>query len=87
MPDDAYADGVLAKRALDDLRRLKGKAQPFFLAVGLFKPHLPLITPQKYWDLYDHDDTYLPDNYRIPKDMPRSPSTLQANSGPTLEFR
>jgi choline-sulfatase len=85
VPDDAYADGVLAKRALDDLRRLKGKDQPFFLAVGFFKPHLPFIAPQKYWDLYDHEDIHLPDNYHVPKDAPKesihSSGELRAYAG------
>ena len=83
--DDAYADGVLAKRAVDDLRRLKGKDQPFFLAVGFFKPHLPFIAPQKYWDLYDHEDIHLPDNYHVPKDAPKesihSSGELRAYAG------
>ena len=85
VPDDAYADGVLAERAIDDLRRLKGKDQPFFLAVGFFKPHLPFIAPQKYWDLYDHDDVHLPDNYHVPKDAPKesihSSGELRAYAG------
>ena len=71
VPDDAYADGVLAERATDDLRRLKNEHQPFFLAVGFFKPHLPFIAPQRYWDLYDHEDIHLPDNYHVPKDAPK----------------
>ncbi|HSG72750.1 MAG TPA: sulfatase-like hydrolase/transferase, partial [Planctomycetaceae bacterium] len=41
------------------------------LAVGFFKPHLPFIAPQKYWDLYDHDKIQLPDNYHPPKDAPK----------------
>ena len=87
VPDDAYADGLLAERAIDDLRRLKGKDQPFFLAVGFFKPHLPFIAPKKYWDLYDHEKIHLPDNYHVPKDAPKSRFTLPANCGPTPEFR
>lgn len=85
VPDEAYTDGVLAERALDDLRRLKGKDQPFFLAVGFFKPHLPFIAPQKYWDLYDHEDIHLPDNYHVPKDAPKesihSSGELRAYAG------
>ena len=29
--------------------------EPFFLAVGFVKPHLPFVAPNKYWDLYDRD--------------------------------
>jgi len=69
--DDAYRDGVLAEKAVADLRRLRGIGKPFFLAVGFFKPHLPFIAPKKYWDLYDHDEIHLPDNYYPPKDVPK----------------
>ncbi|MEQ8786315.1 MAG: sulfatase [Pirellulaceae bacterium] len=83
--DDAYADGVLANRALDDLRRLKALDKPFFLAVGFFKPHLPFIAPQKYWDLYDPETIQLPDNYYVPKDAPQesihSSGELRAYAG------
>jgi arylsulfatase A-like enzyme len=71
VPDNAYADGVLAERALADLRRLKAKDQPFFLAVGFFKPHLPFIAPEEYWDLYDYEKIQLPVNYHVPKDAPK----------------
>jgi len=71
VPDSDYADGVLVDRAIADLGRLKSKDEPFFLAVGFFKPHLPFIAPQKYWDLYDHEKIQLPDNYQVPKDAPQ----------------
>jgi choline-sulfatase len=70
VPDDAYADGRLAGRAVADLRRLAGKDEPFFLAVGFYKPHLPFLAPKKYWDLYPEDEISLPDNYYRPKDAP-----------------
>jgi iduronate 2-sulfatase len=53
VPDDAYPDGKLANSAAETLARLKQQGQPFFLAVGFFKPHLPFNAPKKYWDLYD----------------------------------
>lgn len=56
--DDAYADGRIAKRAVRRLGELKEQqhadaAQPFFLAVGFARPHLPFSVPKKYWDKYD----------------------------------
>lgn len=71
VPDNAYADGVIAERAIADLRRLKDRDEPFFLAVGFLKPHLPFIAPKKYWDLYKPDDIGLPANYHVPKNAPR----------------
>lgn len=34
--------------------------KPFFLAAGLITPHLPLFTPQKYYDMYPLDTVELP---------------------------
>lgn len=53
VPDDFYTDGKTARLAVQTLAELKKKNQPFFLAVGLSKPHLPFVAPKKYWDLYD----------------------------------
>ena len=39
--------------AVETLRTLAKKQEPFFLAVGMAKPHLPFVAPKKYWDLYD----------------------------------
>jgi iduronate 2-sulfatase len=51
--DEAYEDGQLSKLAVETLEQLQRSSQPFFLAVGFFKPHLPFNAPKKYWDLYD----------------------------------
>lgn len=69
--DEAYSDGVIARRAVRDLKRLSERDEPFFLAVGFLKPHLPFIAPKRYWDLYDENDIDLPENYHPPEDAPR----------------
>jgi iduronate 2-sulfatase len=51
VPDDAYFDGRVAAEAIRVLGEIKD--QPFFLAVGFWKPHAPFNAPAKYWDLYD----------------------------------
>lgn len=52
--DEAYADGLVAARAVERIAEgAKTPDEPFFLAVGFVKPHLPFCAPKKYWDLYD----------------------------------
>lgn len=63
VPDGAYADGQIALEAVKRIEAAKGKDEPFFLAVGFLKPHLPFVAPQKYWDL--HDPAALPMPLRI----------------------
>lgn len=59
VPDEAYDDGRIAQRALELLDELTVVDEPFFLAVGFKKPHLPFIAPKKYWDLYN-PSSFLP---------------------------
>ena len=35
--------------------------QPYFLALGIFRPHAPLIAPQEFFDLYPFDEISLPE--------------------------
>ncbi len=69
--DETYGDGMIARRAARDLEKLSQTAeQPFFLAVGFFKPHLPFVAPQKYWDLYDPQSLPMPTVTRPPAGAP-----------------
>ena len=70
VPDNAYFDGMIADKAVSDLRRLEDMDKPFFLALGFFKPHLPFNAPKKYWDLYKREKIDLADNPFRPKGAP-----------------
>ncbi|MEP6672116.1 MAG: sulfatase [Chthoniobacter sp.] len=82
VPDNTYTDGKAADLAVTALRELSGKGQPFFLAVGFIKPHLPWVAPKKYWNLYDPAKIALAPNPYLPKDAPEY--AINPNDG---EFR
>jgi arylsulfatase A-like enzyme len=54
-PDITHADKAIAFLESHD-----AEAQPFFLAVGFQKPHVPLKAPQECFDLYEAEDLPLP---------------------------
>lgn len=56
--DSRYTDGAIANAAIEQLQM--NDSRPFFLAVGFKKPHLPLVAPKKYWDLYDPNEIEIP---------------------------
>ena len=61
IPDGDYDDtlsGDYVIRFIEQNQNLTG--QPFFLACGLFRPHLPWYVPQKYFDMYPINDIVLP---------------------------
>lgn len=70
VPDEAYFDGRIAQLAVEALGELKESDGPWFLGVGLWKPHLDFNPPKKYWDLYDRADIPMPDNPEPPQDVP-----------------
>lgn len=67
-------DQQTATRAVSTLTKLapKGKTgeQPFFVAVGFHKPHLPWVFPKSFLDYYPEEDIRLPANPYVPSDMP-----------------
>lgn len=69
-PDDQFYDGAQTQLAIDKMRELKKRDQPFFLALGYYRPHLPFVAPKKYWDLYQRDKISLADNPFLPKGSP-----------------
>jgi len=41
VPDNAYYDGAQTDVAIEKLQELKDRDEPFFFAVGYYRPHLP----------------------------------------------
>ncbi|WP_153558615.1 sulfatase [Roseimaritima sediminicola] len=60
--DSIYPDGLITEASLEELRQLsdeaEAEAKPFFLAVGIIRPHLPFGAPKKY--LQPYRDASLP---------------------------
>jgi len=63
-PDSAFEDGRMTDELIGMLSELKEREEPFFLAAGYHKPHLPFVAPRRYWDLYDRDAFALPTSTR-----------------------
>ena len=57
--DTIYKDGLNTQNALKKMEELSKDDAPFFLSVGLSKPHLPFIAPKKYLDMYPISDIKL----------------------------
>jgi choline-sulfatase len=54
MNDTTYADATI--------KQLQKKHDaPFFIACGLFHPHMPWYVPQKYFDMYPLEEVVLPE--------------------------
>jgi arylsulfatase A-like enzyme len=51
-------DGAVVDWAVEQMGKPDDK--PLFLAVGLFRPHIPWEVPQKWFDLYPEEDVKLP---------------------------
>lgn len=69
-PDEKNFDGKQTSDALAKMRELAAGNSPFFLAVGYIRPHLPFITPRKYWELYDRAALPLAENRFLPRGAP-----------------
>ncbi len=72
VPDNTYIDGQTSDKTIKDLRELTKLGQPFFMACGFVRPHLPFYAPKKYWDLYDREDIEIADNRYRPENAPAS---------------
>jgi len=58
--DAEQTDGIAAAHADQVLHRFAERKTPFFLAVGLYRPHTPFVAPKKYFEMYPRDQIVVP---------------------------
>ena len=72
-------DPNVTAAAIGYMRLARAQARPFYLAVGLHKPHLPFHAPQRFWDLYPPQNVTLPAHRTFPRHAP--PIAYRDNDG------
>ena len=58
VPDEETSDYKVVQWGISQLKRKH--ETPFFLACGIFRPHIPWEVPQKYFDMYPLEEIKLP---------------------------
>jgi iduronate 2-sulfatase len=76
VPDTHLFAGRMTRYVLKAIRN-HSSDQPMFIAVGYRRPHLPLVAPRRYFDLYKPDESWLSNN---PKPAEGSPVMAWFNS-------
>lgn len=64
--DAEQTDGIAATESIAMLKKFSKSRRPFFMAVGLYRPHTPFVAPKKYFEQYRIGDIRVPtvpDNY------------------------
>ncbi|WP_339882681.1 sulfatase [Polaribacter vadi] len=81
--DTFYEDGYNAELAIVTLKDMleKNPNKPFFLGLGMKKPHLDWLAPKKYWDLYNPENIQL----ATQKTAPENGATMGLH--PSFELR
>lgn len=69
--------GFAAQRKLLDIAR-DGDDRPFFLCASFIHPHDPYVARPEWWDLYDHDEIDMPDEWHLDS---LDPHTLRIRAG------
>ncbi|MCG8700118.1 MAG: sulfatase-like hydrolase/transferase, partial [Bacteroidales bacterium] len=61
-PDSVFPDVINCDNAIKYLQKEHDK--PFFMALGLWRPHTPFTAPQRFFDMFDINDITIPDGYK-----------------------
>jgi len=71
--DDQHKDAKNAKQVIDWLENKPFSEKPFFIALGLQKPHVPFLAPEKYFALHPASEiSFFEDRHDLWDSIPRS---------------
>ena len=63
-------DMEIAANAISELQGFANTGQPFFMAVGFNRPHLPFICPENFFEYYPLENIGYPPNPYAPQNYP-----------------
>ena len=58
--DEEQTDGIGATNTIAFLDEFAKRGENFFLAFGLYRPHVPFVAPEKYYELQKNKDFSVP---------------------------
>tara|TARA_B100000963_G_C22619465_1_gene669139 strand:+ start:689 stop:2284 length:1596 start_codon:yes stop_codon:yes gene_type:complete len=57
---EEQTDGIGATEAVEQLDKLAASGEPFFLALGFYRPHTPFVAPKQFFAKYDKGQIEVP---------------------------
>ena len=77
MKTDFFRDSIISSNAVQFLKSMNKRPEPWLLTVGFKGTHMPYHMPKQYWDMYDHIEadpnyirTYNKDSFKFPSTTP-----------------
>jgi len=77
---EEQTDGIGASKTMDFLDEFAESGENFFLAFGLYRPHVPFVAPKKYFDLYDQVDFRIPESSNTYLETIPKPAAISVRS-------
>ena len=71
---EEQTDGIGATEAVEQLDELAASGEPFFLALGFYRPHTPFVAPKRFFAQYDKE------HIEVPETLAGYLETLPANA-------
>jgi arylsulfatase A-like enzyme len=60
--DEEQTDGIGATKTIAFLDEFAKSGENFFLAFGLYRPHVPFVAPKKYYEIHNNKDLSIPES-------------------------